>query len=338
MWWFLPNRMNILLLLIAIVIIILTVFILVETCNTDSDLSKVTVTKKVSLETFVGFLSQRQKTVCDQSRVTNCNNTENFSSKKSTVVIPILGLGNRLDVINSIYHLNLPIYWTRRSDFNCDYYDIFSEPKLNFVNTMNNGNIICSASRSFHWFDKTVKNITDRTCTHIYYPEGENYLNKNYDIISFSKIIPPKDNSFYKLLRPSKKVKDKIDSFFPKNEKLLGIHIRYSDNTNHMKQKTESQIFQEAINIINKYPNHKIFLASDNKVIKNKIINKYPNRVYFQNNSLNTVKPGGMPKERGSVEGMIEAVADLFALSYCDELWGNHSGSTFLKAAQRMKN
>ena len=43
---------------------------------TDSDLSKVTVTKKVSLETFVGFLSQRQKIVCDPIRVTNCSTKE----------------------------------------------------------------------------------------------------------------------------------------------------------------------------------------------------------------------------------------------------------------------
>ena len=42
-----------------------------QTEPTDSDLGKVTVTKKVSNETFVGFLSQRQKTVCDPTRVTN---------------------------------------------------------------------------------------------------------------------------------------------------------------------------------------------------------------------------------------------------------------------------
>ena len=48
--------------------------------HTDCDSNKVTVTKEVSPETSVGFLSKRQKIVCDPNRVTNCKDNKAVTS------------------------------------------------------------------------------------------------------------------------------------------------------------------------------------------------------------------------------------------------------------------
>ena len=267
----------------------------------------------------------------------NCS-IENFGNDMKLTVIPMCGIGNRLQVINKAMEFkNVKYIWIKYFACNCEWEDLFSEPKINFTkNLPKDTNFFIYNKNTHKIIDRFIKllpykieNLEDRK---IYKFKNE----KNITIIDCS--YNSTKNNIYKLLRPSQKVEDKINTFFPKtSNKILGVHFRFSDN---VKGNTKKKFKNNYIPILFKIKKHKdfdLFIASDNVEFKEKIKKDLPDRnIYTQNINITTNTPGQMIKERDSVEGMVESIADMFALARCNKLLGNSTNSTFFQTAKKI--
>jgi hypothetical protein len=276
--------------------------------------------------------------------VLDCNIINHFTQEKDNkiILVPLCGLGNRIKVINSIYPLknkyNIKYYWYTNISCNCEWDDVFSAPKLDFVSKEQLSQVPVVSISSEKW----INNISQEIGVPITKTTGGNVtppIKTPIGIVACTETVKSINTDFYKLLKPSTKVKSKLNDFFPQSgSNVIGIHIRYSDHPLTNKD-SHHKIINDVNNVVKNQPlDFSIFIASDNQEIKDKLVKIYKNRkVFYQKTNIPKVELGKMSKHRASVDGMISSVADMFALAKCKVLWGNNSDSTFLFAAKNIK-
>ena len=206
------------------------------------------------------------KVITDFSDIYN----ENIKYKKKIILTPEGGIGNRINLINFFYpyanKLKRKVYvnWKKTKGLNCDFKTLFYLPEFNlYSNNFNNKKInvyTSNISNGTEYMETFIKNKK-----HIHELEYD-----KDDIVEFTAFeLKSKQNFFYKKLKPGHIVKKQIDNFFPKNKKIIGIHIRCSDRFNCLKQPLLNNIKKTIHDIHNKYPEYLLFLATDDVEIRN---------------------------------------------------------------------
>lgn len=135
----------------------------------------------------------------------------------------------------------------------------------------------------------------------LYISSGD-YFGNNYDTSIF---------------KPQPRLQAKIDAFFPKNKTIYGIHIRRTDNAWAIEH-SPLELFENKIEeILKNEPEAIFYLASDDA----EVIAHFKNR--FGDAILTYDKTFG----RTSVEGMQDAVVEMWLLSKTKKIFGSFFSS-----------
>lgn len=149
-----------------------------------------------------------------------------------------------------------------------------------------------------------------------YVPYPREKINKNKFIDDLRKT--------YNLLKPKKKIKQKIDNFINENfqnKKILGLHIRTTDG-GFVDINFENIYPVIDIHIINNYT---IYISCDCKNVEEKILNKYnKNIIYFNTPFGNKYED----KFDRCIFGNLNSTCEMYILSKCNKFLGT-PGSSF---------
>ena len=245
-------------------------------------------------------------------------------------LIPYGGLGNRMRTISSVYKYaqenghELVVYWNRQKDFNQSFSNLFkridnlkvvdrvigfnhNNPyKLNLFIPLLFDKIL---NRKSHYFikekdlepimEEAVKNnqkeITISSC----YQHGE--------MFPLDKLFIPNDN-IYKTINETYKLFSK---------QTIGVHIRRTDNIQSINF-SKPEMFEKKINtLFEENSDAKVFLCTDDHVIKNELKTMFGNRIITYDSKLNRYSP----------KGINDAVVELFLLAKTNVIWGSFNSS-----------
>lgn len=147
---------------------------------------------------------------------------------------------------------------------------------------------------------------------------GKHYLSTGYAFYPYSKLK-------VRELRLQPDLKQQIDEICQRFATYtVGIHIRRTDNITSILN-SPIQAFKQAIDAeIKKNSKVLFFLATDDEVLKNELKSEYPNRFITQRTSV----------RRDTLQGIREAVIDLYCLASTNKLLGSYWSSFTDTAAE----
>ena len=131
--------------------------------------------------------------------------------------------------------------------------------------------------------------------------------------------------SLTELFVPTQEILDQINGLSSQfSEHVLGIHIRRTDNKWSIQKNEIDDYLKFMDQQIDTYSDLKFYLATDSMDVKQLMINRYGNRIVFNQALL----------ERNSIQGMKDAVVDLWCLSLTKEIIGSYYSSYSETAAE----
>ena len=252
-------------------------------------------------------------------------------------LVPYAGLCNRMNAIMSALalqnktNIKTSIFWEKTKDC-CAWYDELFEPipslQINrlqhyYLKPSSKKNLFLPSLLRLFLFDKTYKGIAISNKTLLM--DGEDL--GNVYVSSFNRFCPlcetEKLGRFFIPLPHIKKLIDDIICQY--GIRTVGIHIRRTDNVAAIKNSPVELFYKEMDEEIRENPDVTFFLATDNDCLKTEIKNRYGARIITYNSSLN----------RYSLEGMIDAVVELWCLATCKKIIGS-SNSTYSSVASKL--
>lgn len=267
------------------------------------------------------------------------------SNNKELTLVPIGGLGNRMLAITSSINyclrkdFNLKILWFRDWGMGANFQDLF-----NISDSLNNVKVI--DAKWYHYiYDRPRKRnlwlpgIIQRCLfdnliyeKRIYDNGGSGPIPKWLDesvnpyLVYWGEI--PGYECLFDMLEPSKPNLQKIDERISclKKGKTIGVHIRRTDNIVSIKNSPLSLFIKKMEKEIDKDPDIMFYLASDSEKEKNTLVKHFGERIFTVNNKV----------ERGSVDGIVEALVELYSLASTIKILGS-KGSSYSILASRLK-
>lgn len=150
--------------------------------------------------------------------------------------------------------------------------------------------------------------------------------NKRSYIAACTYFYKPQAHAFFSLLNPTLALKHRIEentaSF---NEHTYGIHIRRTDNTASIALSPTELFINKVEEVITTDNQAEFYLASDSEPDKQQLTQRFPKRIHFLDKST----------DRNSVNGMQDALVELYTLSRTRTLFGS-SASSFSETAARL--
>ena len=130
----------------------------------------------------------------------------------------------------------------------------------------------------------------------------------------FHRSDMPRWIQYFRILKPRHELEQKIEERLPPfdQSRFLGVHIRRGDNEKSI-QGSPLEAFIQRMDTEDAF----FVVASDDDTIRMFLKRRFPGRVWFPARLL----------ERGSEEGMKEAVIDFFSLARCPRILGSVSSS-----------
>ena len=260
-------------------------------------------------------------------------------------LVPTAGLCNRLNAINSAIELKrlhpnieVNIFWENTYDCKAFFTDLFKQLDCSF--NINKGvqrlekYYLCPGSKRNLYIPNILKKFYfDAFFNAVNYNRMnffeivQNY--KNVYISSYNPFTPYEiEESLGNIFKPVQELQDIIDSIrssYAKN--TIGLHIRRTDNLVAIKNSPIEKFYKFIDDEIKKDNEVKFFLATDSQEVKELLKKKYPQRILFYNSTLN----------RNSLQGMKDAVVELYCLGYTSKILGSQ-GSTYTNLASRLFN
>ena len=164
---------------------------------------------------------------------------------------------------------------------------------------------------------------------HLFYENFDFYdwaKNRKVYIASFVYFYSPEDeNDRFSVFRPLASILQEIDtrcSLFGTN--TVGVHIRRTDNTLSIAQSPTRLFIERMKKEIEQNGDTTFYLASDSEEDKRSIVNRFGNRVFTSVHKA----------DRNSLEGMQEALVELYLLSHTRHVLGAVHSSFSETAAQ----
>jgi len=269
--------------------------------------------------------------------------------KAEITLIPVGGLGNRIYAITSAIDycldndLTLEIIWFKDKGLNCTFNNLFTLENIPTGQiTIREASLIDLITtdrprrRNLH-VPRIFQKIVYDTClreTHESQDKWnilEKYIKsskkKRIHIAEFSNFYNAEDCGKYILLNDAleKKVQAEIAKF--SNHKVVGIHIRRTDNELSIKYSPTSLFIHKMKTKLKKNENVFFYLASDSNEDKKTLIDHFGDRIITHNEDA----------ERRTSEGIERAVVELFSLSRTSKIIGSFN-STFSQVAAKLNN
>lgn len=270
--------------------------------------------------------------------------------KKQILFVPSGGLGNRLRAVASAYELHrttdvpVRVMWFKDWALNARFSEIFSPSPLTDGSFM-----IEDASPWQYWvYDRPrrhnlfVPGLFQRLCfTHRIDEKCVTSLKeKNFDFCKWASdsrgplymscyqvFGHPQPSIYSQLFKPSESVQSLLDNYLREfGHHTIGLHIRRTDNVESCKMSPIS-LFEEVVRKEKTlHPETCVFLASDDEAVKARFLHNFPQQVIVARGKA----------ERGTVEGIRQAFAEMLALASCDIIYGS-AGSSFSAIASQLK-
>ena len=250
-------------------------------------------------------------------------------------VEPYGGLCNRMRCMSSAcrfaekHNIELTIIWSELDELNCDFKSLFSlkcRAKVRIITIPN--------------WDNRIKRYVHRALTKFLRERSKKFL-YNYDgkdvdetvkdgmyILSFSNWFPTDDQfGVFELQDTIKKKVGKIID--PYQGKLIGVHIRRTDNKVSIEASPTELFCKKIQEIRDEYPDCKLYVASDESNEIERITD------YF--GSENVVTMQGIERSRNTKKGIIDAATELYILANCRAIVGSYY-SSFTDTAAAIRN
>lgn len=257
-------------------------------------------------------------------------------------LVPTAGLCNRINAIVSAFALchkepqiSIDIFWEKNKECYADFTDLFLPIENNqihiypltqfYLKPARKRNLFIPAYLRKIYFDNTYSGskISNQ-------PIGNWIIDNNRIYIESSNrfCAIPFHGDISDLFKPTNEIEQIIKEVTNQyTENTIGVHIRRTDNSYAIHNSPISLFYQYMDNEIEKNSNTKFYIASDDKSVKNNIITRYGNRIITKEWKL----------ERYSIQGMKDAVAELYCLSRTNKLIGSPN-STFTILASKLNN
>ena len=263
---------------------------------------------------------------------------------KRITLVPIAGLCNRMNAILSgiLYKqshndVDLSIYWWKSHDCYCSFDDLFLPLKqfdvkpLKFSFKCRPGvlrNLYFPDFFRWLFYDAYYHN-----CAFKNYNFDEEIKNKHNIYItafnSFCQYSYEDVNSIgtISVLQPElqQRLEKVTDSW---NDDIIGLHIRRTDNMRSTLNSPTENYFHAVDNELCKNPRARFYIASDSELVKNEFINRYGRDIILTQD---------LRLDRGSVQGMKDAVVELYTLASCSKIYGT-AYSTYSLLASKIYN
>lgn len=264
------------------------------------------------------------------------------------IIEPIGGLANRMRVIASGIWLknelntDLIVIWNENYELNCPFNLLFESSDTFKIISKPMSYRYLKSSNEIGLFKRALITLKNRLigidyCITEYSFPSDTWIGTNI----LGTLLGKKDKNIYiqtcqefgnnlssfKYLIPIKKIKDKINIITKDfNQFAVGVHIRRTDNAISI-EKSPIDLFIKAMEerlVIEK--NTKFFLCSDDHEVEETIISTFGNSNIIINKKENS---------RITINGMQDAVTDLFCLSCTNEIFGSY-WSSFTEIAAKL--
>jgi len=243
--------------------------------------------------------------------------------------VPLGGLCNRMRAMASgIYiakKLNCPIsvYWNKNSECFADFTELFQPVSTDNVSVKpyyrsdfyldldRKRNLYIPGIIRRFIFDKQIvgggESMDDCKIENL---QGRIYMISGYSVA--------KCFSLADLFVPTMEIQEKINGLKAQySENVYGVHIRRTDNKQSIQKNEVEDYLRFMDQKIETCPDVKFFLATDSVEVKQLMINRYGDGIVFHDATL----------ERNSVQGMKDAVVDLWCLSLTKGIIGSYYSS-----------
>lgn len=263
--------------------------------------------------------------------------------KKQITLVPVGGLGNRIEAISSAIAFclekkwDLKILWFKDCGLNCSYEKLFNlDPKLDFVKICNakgcdfllrdnprRRNLWIPSVFEKCYYDKVIYYYDDDFHVKIEYPPFDSQLDHYSNVYMVSCGVYWKNETMYKWIKPSDIIERRIQNIQSSSfSNMVGLHIRRTDNWNTLKY-SPTDLFVNAINNeINKDESVSFFLASDSMEEKKYLKSLYGDRILTFMKETN----------RNTEEGIIDAFVEMNILSRTRKIYAGDSSFARISA------
>ena len=250
-------------------------------------------------------------------------------------IAPIGGLANRMRAILSAWtlatelKLQLHVVWLRNAELNCPYNKLFNPlPSGIYLHeTTGIDKWIYHVPRKKNlyiptvfqhykfretFFDKQLQNLLDT-------PEfiRDKVKKGNVFIASGLGFYPTDDTLFSSFFIPTKDILQEVGRRSADFRHVIGLHIRRTDNQQSIKGSPLSLFTEKMTAEIAIDSSVRFYLATDEESVKSNLQAAFPGRILYS----------PLCAERNSVEGMREAVIEMFTLVRTRCFYGSYYSS-----------
>lgn len=257
-------------------------------------------------------------------------------------LVPYAGLCNRLNAIGSALaykekfpETELSILWHKRRHCNCRFKDLFQQlPEpfspvkelcwqwKDYPGTRFNLNLPQIMRGLF--YDCSILPSTPADDFDVL-TQGKNRVYVSHDN-RFCKEY--KAESLAEIFRPIEELQRRIDNVVENwNNNVIGLHIRRTDNKHSISLSPITHFYEVIEKELQNNNKVRFYVATDDVEVKNDLLKRYGDRIITIPLCL----------KRNSVQGMKDAVVDLFCLGHTKKIYGSFH-STYSSFAARLFN
>lgn len=239
------------------------------------------------------------------------------------IIQPSGGLCNRMRVINSAYilaqkkHCKLVVLWKMCDELNCPFEKLFLLPEelvvYNFKSNFNLKKLFYQLSCKQRFQNSHIENHTAQGKLH---EDFLNSLGTSVYISTWEHFYPAQD---YHLFVPTPALQARVDAIVKElGSHGVGVHIRRTDNTWSIANSKSDDFFMAIRQELAEFPDAKFYIATDDAREEEQLCREFGTAIVT--NPKKTLA-------RDSVEGMQDALIDLFCLSKTTKIFGSFYSS-----------
>lgn len=262
---------------------------------------------------------------------------------KKITLVPVAGLCNRMNAILSLMiykqhnpDCNIEIFWHKTHDCKAHFTELFKQlPAPYTVKKMRSllknrpatpRNLFITNTFRRIWYDFQMLPKDKADDFDILTKDKKNIYVSVYN--RFNKYSTDVDN-LGSIFIPTDEIQQRINDITKDWEKqnVIGLHIRRTDNINAIKNSPLSKFTDYIDKELKQNDSTYFYLASDDEEVKKELNQRYPGRIYTAKLTL----------KRNSVQGMKDAVVDLYCLGKTKKIIGS-THSTYSILASKLYN
>ncbi|MDD4759652.1 MAG: hypothetical protein PHU66_02415 [Bacteroidaceae bacterium] len=252
-------------------------------------------------------------------------------------IVPVSGLGNRMRVVTSVVKAapqiegGVRIVWQPTWDFRARFDELFKPIEEQNVTIVPGSVFDSPATKDNLFFPMLLRKFRYKKEWRCFSPsENKNLLSlaEKYDSFYMDTCYalgPYEASDVRKCFKPKVELNQQILEMTEKfSDKMLGVHIRRVDNKMSIKYSPLASFRKRIDDLLEKGEADKIFLCTDDECVRDYFRKTYGERVLTRRISLN----------RNSLQGIQDAVVDLWSLSRTSHILGSYYSSFSDTAAE----